>query len=108
MSEHGPVVGIDLGSSKVSVVVGEVEDQRLVVRGCGQATHDGARKGVIANLDDGSALVQPTVNWWVSENVTALFGVFWGYGEGLDEDDGLQSEYGAVATSIWASVQVFF
>jgi cell division protein FtsA len=52
MSETGPVVGIDLGSYGVSVVVGEVEDARLVVRGCGHARHDGARRGVIANLDE--------------------------------------------------------
>jgi len=44
VNENPPVIGIDLGSSKVSVVVGEMEDERLVVRGCGQAKHDGARK----------------------------------------------------------------
>lgn len=58
MNELGPIVGIDLGSSKVSVVVGELEDERVVVRGCGQATHDGARKGVIANLDEVSQAVR--------------------------------------------------
>ena len=58
MNEHHPVIGIDLGSSKVSVVVGEMEDDRLVVRGCGRATHDGAKKGVIANLDEVSQAVR--------------------------------------------------
>ncbi len=53
-----PLVGIDLGSSVVSVVVGEMEDERLVVRGCGQARHDGARKGVIANLEEVSEAVR--------------------------------------------------
>ncbi len=52
MNEMRPLVGIDLGSSSVSVVVGEMEDERLVVRGCGQARHDGARKGIIASLDE--------------------------------------------------------
>jgi len=52
MNETRPLVGIDLGSSVVSVVVGEMEDERLVVRGCGLARHDGARKGVIANLEE--------------------------------------------------------
>lgn len=47
-----PLVGIDVGSSVVSVIVGTVEDDRLVVRGCGQASHDGARKGVVAKLDE--------------------------------------------------------
>jgi len=42
----------------VSVVVGEMEDERLVVRGCGQARHDGARKGIIANLEEVSEAVR--------------------------------------------------
>ena len=58
VNEHPPVIGIDLGSSKVSVVVGEMEEERLVVRGCGQATHDGARKGVIASLEEVSQAVR--------------------------------------------------
>jgi cell division protein FtsA len=36
----------------VAVVVGEIEDEQLVIRGCGQARHDGARKGVISNLEE--------------------------------------------------------
>jgi cell division protein FtsA len=52
------MVGIDLGSSAVSVVVAEIEGERLVVRGCGQARHDGARKGVIANLEEVSEAVR--------------------------------------------------
>ena len=41
MNDTGPLVGIDVGSTRVSVVVGTVEDDRLVIRGCGQAGHDG-------------------------------------------------------------------
>jgi cell division protein FtsA len=52
MSDARPLVGIDVGSSTVSVIVGAVEDDRLVVRGCGQASHDGARKGVVGKLDE--------------------------------------------------------
>ena len=58
MNEMRPLVGIDLGSSSVSVVVGEMEEERLVVRGCGQARHDGARKGIIASLDEVSEAVR--------------------------------------------------
>ena len=47
-----PLVGIDVGSTRVSVIVGAMEDDRLVIRGCGQAGHDGARKGVVANLEE--------------------------------------------------------
>jgi cell division protein FtsA len=58
VNEIRALVGIDLGSSAVSVVVASVEDERLVVRGCGQARHDGARKGIIANLEEVSEAVR--------------------------------------------------
>jgi cell division protein FtsA len=58
MNDMGPLVGIDVGSTRVSVVVGTVDDDRLVIRGCGQADHDGARKGVIANLDEVAGAVR--------------------------------------------------
>jgi len=58
VNETRPLIGIDLGSSAVSVVVGVVEEERLVVRGCGQARHDGARKGIIASLDEVSEAVR--------------------------------------------------
>jgi cell division protein FtsA len=58
VNDPRPLIGIDLGSSAVSVVVGEMEDERLVVRGCGLARHDGARKGVIANLEEVSEAVR--------------------------------------------------
>ena len=58
MNDTRPLVGIDLGSAAVSVVVGEIEGDRLVVRGCGVARHDGARKGIISSLDDISEAVR--------------------------------------------------
>lgn len=58
MSVDRPLVGIDVGSSSIRVVVAEVEPHRLVVRGCGEARHDGARKGVIATLDEVSQAIR--------------------------------------------------
>ncbi len=58
MNDTRPLVGIDLGSSAVAVVVGEIEDEQLVIRGCGHARHDGARKGVISNLEEVSDAVR--------------------------------------------------
>ncbi|NOZ77883.1 MAG: cell division protein FtsA [Acidobacteria bacterium] len=50
---NGPsaLTGIDVGSRAVCVVVAAIEDDRLVVKGCGHAAHDGAKKGVISDLD---------------------------------------------------------
>lgn len=58
MSETRPVSAIDVGSNTVSVVVGACDGDQLVVLGCGQARHDGARKGVIASLDEVSGAVR--------------------------------------------------
>jgi cell division protein FtsA len=52
VTEDRPLVGIDVGSSVVSVVVATVDGDQLLVHGCGQAGHDGARRGVIAKLDE--------------------------------------------------------
>jgi hypothetical protein len=67
-----------------------------------------ASAAVIGNLGDNSALFQPTVSWWVSESVTALFGFFVGVGDGLDSEGRPQSEYGATPTTVWAAIQGYF
>lgn len=51
MSGLATLVGIDVGSRAVSVVVAVAEEEQLVVQGCGQAPHDGAKKGVISDLE---------------------------------------------------------
>jgi len=43
---------VDIGSASVKVVVGRVEVDRLVVLGCGEAFHDGAREGVITSFSE--------------------------------------------------------
>ncbi len=59
MNELVSLVGIDVGSSSVSVVVAvEDEEGRLTVQGCGQAAHDGARKGVISDLEQVATAVR--------------------------------------------------
>jgi cell division protein FtsA len=57
MSESRPLVGVDVGSSTVSVIVAVAEGDELMIKGCGQARHDGARKGIIANLEEVSEAV---------------------------------------------------
>ena len=51
MNDERSYVGIDIGSASVKVVVAVPEPHRLVVKGCGEARHDGARKGIVADLD---------------------------------------------------------
>jgi len=45
------LVGLDVGTSKVAAVVGELNDGALSIIGLGAAPSDGLRKGVVVNID---------------------------------------------------------
>lgn len=45
------VVGLDLGSTKVTVVVGEVDADGITILGAGNVPCRGLRKGVVTNID---------------------------------------------------------
>ncbi|HEX2878116.1 MAG TPA: cell division protein FtsA, partial [Polyangiaceae bacterium] len=45
------VVGLDLGTTKVSAVVGEVDSDGITVLGVGNVPCRGLRKGVVSNID---------------------------------------------------------
>jgi cell division protein FtsA len=52
-SENAPeiVVGLDLGTTKVSAVVGEVDEDGITVLGVGNVPCRGLRKGVVSNIE---------------------------------------------------------
>ncbi len=70
MSDDRPLVGIDVGSATVKVVVAVPEPHRLVIRGCGEARHDGARRGIVADLESVTDAVRRA-----SEEAEAMAGV---------------------------------
>src|SRR3954470_18588192 len=45
------VVGLDLGTTKVSAVVGEVDENGITILGVGNVPCRGLRKGVVSNID---------------------------------------------------------
>lgn len=46
------IAGLDIGTSKIGVVIGEVDDQeRLQILGVGTTPSEGMRQGVVINLD---------------------------------------------------------
>jgi len=56
------IVGIDVGSSKVCTLVGEVDDEGDVhVIGVGQVRSRGVRKGVVVNVTDATASIAASV-----------------------------------------------
>ena len=65
-------------------------------------------QSVLLNGQDPSLLWIPTLNWSTSDNSTVLFGFQTGLGGGFTPDLRLESEYGAVATTLFASLRVYF
>ena len=57
------VVGLEVGTSKVCAVVGEVlEDGNILVIGVGQAPSDGVRKGEIVHMEPAVQCIQAAVS----------------------------------------------
>ncbi len=53
MPKNGYIVGIDIGTKKVAVIIGEVtEDRKIEIIGIGTSESRGLRKGVVVNLDE--------------------------------------------------------
>ncbi len=63
MPKNGHVVGIDIGTRKVTVLIGAITDERKIeVIGIGTADSQGLRKGVVVNLDATSEAIRRAQN----------------------------------------------
>lgn len=52
MPKNNYIVGLDIGTKKISAIIGEVaEDKKIEIIGVGTAESRGLRKGVVVNLD---------------------------------------------------------
>ncbi|MBO4368629.1 MAG: cell division protein FtsA [Desulfovibrio sp.] len=52
MSKSGLIVGLDIGTTKICAVVGEVEsDDRVEIKGIGLSESTGLRKGMVVNIE---------------------------------------------------------
>ena len=49
--ENEVIVGLDIGTTKIAAVVGEVTDEGLTILGVGTHPSKGLRKGVVVNID---------------------------------------------------------
>ncbi len=59
MPKNGYLVGLDIGTKKVSAIIGEItEEHKVEVIGIGTADSKGLRKGVVVNLDVTSAAIK--------------------------------------------------
>ena len=51
LKKHSIIVGLDIGTSKVCTVVGELTDQGVEIIGVGSHASQGLRKGVVINIE---------------------------------------------------------
>jgi cell division protein FtsA len=59
MPKNGYIVGLDIGTKKVTAIIGEITEERKVeVIGIGTADSKGLRKGVVVNLDVTSSAIK--------------------------------------------------
>ena len=62
MARRGPVAGLDIGTTKVCAVVGEVDEDREVhIVGAGTAPSPGIRRGVVVDLDSTAKAIELAV-----------------------------------------------
>jgi cell division protein FtsA len=59
--KHSIVAGLDIGTSKVCTVVGEMTDQGVEIIGLGTHPSQGLRKGVVINIESTVAAIKKAV-----------------------------------------------
>ncbi len=61
MAKKDRIVGIDLGTTKVAVIIAEVDDNELKIVGVGSTPSYGLKRGVIVNLEKAIASIKKAV-----------------------------------------------
>ncbi len=51
MAKEDVIVGLDIGTTKVCAVIGEIDEDRIEIVGVGTSPSHGLRKGVVVNID---------------------------------------------------------
>ena len=63
VAKENVIVGLDIGTSKVAAIIGEVgEDDQIEVIGVGLTPSKGLRKGVVVNLETTTAAIEKAVS----------------------------------------------
>lgn len=62
MKTSDVVVGVDIGSSKVAVVIGRVEDELINVLGVSEVPSKGVKKGQIVNIEEAAGIINSALD----------------------------------------------
>ena len=56
------IVGLDIGTTKIAAIVGEVTDDGVDIIGIGTAPSKGLRRGVVVNIDTTVTAIQAAID----------------------------------------------
>jgi cell division protein FtsA len=63
MAKERVIVGVDVGTTKICALIGEVDqDNRLNIVGVGTAPSQGLRKGMVVNIDEAAAAIREALD----------------------------------------------
>lgn len=62
MPKHSIIVGLDVGTTKVAVCVGQLQEDILNVIGFGTAPNSGLRKGIVADTDETTSAISAALD----------------------------------------------
>lgn len=96
MSGNDIIVSLDIGTSKVRAIIGEINSGQLNIVGVGSADSEGIRKGAIVDIDKTVASIQAAVSHAERMVGTEISDVYVGIS---GNHIGLQSSHGVVAVS---------
>ena len=80
MNKSNPIVGIDIGTTKIAVCVGEVREGILTVTSLVKTINSGMRKGEIIDLDDTVSAISSVLQLAEQECQTQISNAFVGIG----------------------------
>lgn len=61
MGEQRVVVGLDVGTTKICTLIGEVQDDRVQVAGIGISPSRGIRKGIVVDMNEAAAAISASI-----------------------------------------------
>jgi cell division protein FtsA len=61
MGEQRVVVGLDVGTTKICTLIGEIQDDRVQVVGIGVTPSRGIRKGIVVDMDEAAAAISTSI-----------------------------------------------
>lgn len=96
MSVHDIIVSLDIGTSKVRAIIGEVNSGAINIIGVGTADSEGIRKGAIVDIDKTVSSIREAVNHAERMVGLEISEVYVGIS---GNHIGLQSSHGVVAVS---------